>query len=170
MYQQQIIWVVLVLVLYVIYRRFRLTDLEFAVIGFSLLVILTLVRGAREAFTEDEPDVDDGTRKLLTLLELPGYIKAKIGGQLDGMVKDAQETSNTNEDDVVSKESMTEDADVANNGKVDDGKYTLLKREYLVADNMFKKLKETNADVYTRIFGAPADAQQQEEEGGQGDE
>lgn len=160
------LWIIAALVLYVIWRRFRLTDLEFAIIAFSLLILIahTLPSQQQEHF-EEAPDAPEDTmaRKLQTLIELPGYIKSKIGGQLDGLVKDAKNTSSSN-DDVISKETQTEDPDVASDSKVDDAKFALLKREYITADLMFKNLKESNPDAYTRAFGADSDLSQEEQE------
>jgi len=138
-------------------RKFRFTDIEFAIIAFLLLGCLTVLMGhvSPEGFAEEEDDsfFKDGTRKILTLLELPGYIQNGIGGQIKGIVDDMKKANKNSSNDVMSKETLTDDPDVAKDGKVDEEKFNALKREYQGIEAMLKAAEEVNPSAHTRIFG-----------------
>jgi len=151
-----IYWIFPILVLYIIFKRFRLSDFEFSIILFtflSIIVIMNKTRYISEAF-EAEVTPEETDRNLQTLLELPGYIKTKIGEQIDGLIKDAKDSGESN-DDLVTKDDMAEDADVSKDGKLDETKYNILKREWLTFNEMMMSIRGMNKDSYGKLFGKP---------------
>lgn len=147
-------WIFPILVLYMIFKRFRLSDFEFSIILFAFLSIIVIMNKSRyisEAFEDPEVTPEQTDRNLQTLLELPGYIKTKIGEQIDGLIKDAKNTEDSN-DDLVTKEDMVEDPDVSKDGKVDESKFNILKREWLTFNEMMSNIKSTNREIYDKLF------------------
>ena len=154
-----IIWMFPILLVYITWKRFRLSDLEFSIVVFIFLTILTILKGydnIKEKF--EDVTVEETDRNLQTLLELPGYIKQKIGEQIDGLIKDTKNQEQSN-DDIVSKKTMEDDPDISQNNVVDNGKYMLLKREYLTINNIFNLIKQSQPDIYKRIFPPTSDNQ-----------
>lgn len=86
------------------------------------------------------------------LYDIPEYVKTKIGGSLDRLIEDSKPKEEENDETVFSKESVRGDPDLQNGEEVDDVKYNKFKREYVVTNQVFSRIKELFPKEYSMIF------------------
>ncbi len=140
---------VIVVILYLITADFKLNDTEFILVTLLLIFILTRVTSTTELF-----DIDELPEKE-TLFGIPKIFSDNIGPEIDKLIKDAtpKEEDKKMTDDVISKTTFQEDEDMHNSKQqVDDAKFSLLRREYLIVNQMLLQLKDTDTQLYNRIF------------------
>lgn len=137
-----------IVLLYIANKRFRLTDVEYLIVAL-IFIILSFLLYSKSIGMQFEHFV---MQNIDNLYDIPEYVKTKIGGSLDRLIEDSKPKEEENDETVFSKESVRGDPDLQNGEEVDDVKYNKFKREYVVTNQVFSRIKELFPKEYSMIF------------------
>lgn len=140
--------------LYMIFKRFRLTNVEFF-ISFCILFVTLISFKSIDRFTILEaPNTNSFASSLEKLLEIPKHYQDTIGKSIETLIEDAKGSKDDDgkDDGVLGLEMLEGDEDVMTNSKLDKIKVATLLREYSQCNNLFMIIKKSFPNQYAKLF------------------